>query len=112
MARKVKTTFYVDEDVMRSIRVSAARQGRPVSQIVEEARALIAGWRADLVLSLAAYNEAAGHPQASIAYLKSALAQCPHRQDLARLLVAAYLQTGQTARASEARLEYDLTQER
>jgi len=82
------------------------------SQIVEEARALIAGWRADLVLSLAAYNEAAGHPQASIAYLKSALAQCPHRQDLARLLVAAYLQTGQTARASEARLEYDLTQER
>jgi len=37
MARKVKTTFYVDEDVMRSIRVSAARQGRPVSQIVEEA---------------------------------------------------------------------------
>jgi DNA-binding SARP family transcriptional activator len=81
-------------------------------QIVEEARGLIAGWRADLVLAVAAYNEAAGHPQASIAHLKSALAQCPQRQDLARLLVAAYLQTGQTARASEARLEYDLTQER
>jgi len=32
----VKTTFYVDEDVMRAIRVSAARQGRPVSQVVEE----------------------------------------------------------------------------
>jgi DNA-binding SARP family transcriptional activator len=81
-------------------------------QIVEEARAMIAGWRADLVKALATYNEAAGRPQASIAYLKSALAQTPQRQDLARFLVAAYLQTGQTARASEARLEYDLTQER
>jgi plasmid stability protein len=37
MAKKVKTTFYVDEDVLRAIRVSAARQGRPVSQVVEEA---------------------------------------------------------------------------
>jgi plasmid stability protein len=37
MAKKVKTTFYVDEDVMRAIRVSAARQGRPVSQVVDEA---------------------------------------------------------------------------
>ena len=37
MAKNVKTTFYVDEDVMRAIRVSAARQGRPVSQVVEEA---------------------------------------------------------------------------
>lgn len=82
------------------------------SQVVGEAEVLIAGWRADLVQALAAYNEAAGHPQASIAYLKSALAESPQRQDLARLLVAAYVQTGQTARASEARLEYDLTQER
>ena len=37
MAKKVKTTFYVDEDVMRAIRVSAARQGRPVSQVIDEA---------------------------------------------------------------------------
>ena len=79
------------------------------AQVVEEARMLIASWHADLVQALATYNEAAGHPQASIAYLKSALAESPQRQDLARLLVAAYLQTGQTARASEARLEYDLT---
>jgi len=28
------------------------------------------------------------------------------------LLVAAYLQTGQTARASEARLQYELTEEK
>ena len=34
---KVKTTFYVDEDVIRAVRVSAARQGRPVSELVDEA---------------------------------------------------------------------------
>lgn len=79
------------------------------SQIVEEARVVISGWRADLVQALAVYNEASGHPQASIAHLKSALDQSPQRQDLARLLIAAYLQTGQTARANEAGLEYDLT---
>jgi Bacterial transcriptional activator domain len=79
-------------------------------QVVEEARAAIAGWRSDLVRVLADYHEAAGRPQASIAYLQAALAECPQRQDLARLLVAAYLQTGQTARADQARREYDLTQ--
>jgi len=78
------------------------------TQIVEEARVVISGWRADLVQALAVYNEADGHPQASIAHLKSALDQSPRRQDLARLLIAAYLQTGQTTRASELRLEYDL----
>ncbi len=34
---KVKTTIYVDEDVMRAIRVSAARRGRRDSEVVEEA---------------------------------------------------------------------------
>lgn len=36
MAKKVKTTFYVDEDVLRDVRVAAAREGRPVSDLVEE----------------------------------------------------------------------------
>jgi predicted Zn-dependent protease len=76
--------------------------------LVESARAEIASWRSDLVHALAEYHQAAGRPQASIAYLESALTQSPHRQDLARLLVAAYLQTGQTARADQARREYDL----
>jgi DNA-binding SARP family transcriptional activator len=75
---------------------------------VEEARAEIVGWRSDLVHALAEYHQAAGRPQASIAYLNAALALAPQRQDLARLLVAAYLQTGQTARADQARREYDL----
>jgi len=34
---KVKTTVYVDEDVLRKIRVSAARRGRTVSELVEDA---------------------------------------------------------------------------
>ena len=34
---KVKTTVYVDEDVLREIRVTAARRGRTVSKLVEDA---------------------------------------------------------------------------
>lgn len=82
------------------------------SQVVEEARLLIAGYRADLVRVLAEYQAAIGRPRASIAYLQTALIQSPERQDLARLLVAAYLQTGQTGSADKARREYGLTQEK
>jgi DNA-binding SARP family transcriptional activator/uncharacterized membrane protein YtjA (UPF0391 family) len=86
--------------------------GESAAEVVQEARSTIAGWRADLVRALAEYQDAAGQPQASIAYLRSALDQAPDRQDLARLLVAAYVQTGQTARASEIRSEYELDQEK
>jgi hypothetical protein len=82
------------------------------SQVVEEARVVIAGCQADLTHALAVYNEAIGRPRATIVYLQAALAQSPERQDLARLLVAAYLQTGQTGPADQARREYDLTQEK
>ena len=78
-------------------------------QVVDEARSLITGWRADVTAALARHLEAAGRPRSSIVYLQSALSQCPQREDLARLLVAAYLQTGQTARAEEIRLEYELS---
>ncbi len=78
--------------------------------VVRQARVAIAGWRADLTAALARHLEASGRPQASIAYLRSALAQSQEREDLARLLVAAYMQTGQTARADEVRLEYGLSQ--
>jgi len=42
---KVKTTVYVDEDVLRQIRVAAARRGRTVSELVEDAlrRATLSG---------------------------------------------------------------------
>jgi hypothetical protein len=77
-------------------------------QVVREARALIAGWRADLTIALACHLEAAGLRQSSIAFLRQALDQAQEREDLARLLVAAYMQTGQIARAEEIRLEYGL----
>jgi plasmid stability protein len=42
---KVKTTVYVDEDVLRQIRVAAARRGRTVSELIEDAlrRATLSG---------------------------------------------------------------------
>jgi DNA-binding SARP family transcriptional activator len=80
-------------------------------QLVAEARELIANQRAELVRALAEYQEAIGHPEASIGYLQAALNALPARQDLARLLVVAYLKTGQTARASEVRRQFALRQE-
>jgi predicted Zn-dependent protease len=77
-------------------------------QVVEEARAQVAGARADLALSLAQHDVAVGRPSRAIPYLKDALSRCPERQDLARVLVAAYLQTGQTAAATQLRREYEI----
>ncbi len=34
---KIKTTMYVDQDVLREIRVAAARRGRPVSELIDDA---------------------------------------------------------------------------
>jgi DNA-binding SARP family transcriptional activator len=86
--------------------VTASRSS--AAEVVEAARELISGQRADLAQALAEHYEASGHPQASIAYLRAALDGCPGRQDLARLLVAVYMRTGQTALADAARLEFDL----
>lgn len=80
-----------------------------VEEVIEPARVAIADWRADLTVALARHLEASGRAQSSIAYLRSALDQSQGREDLARLLVAAYLQSGQIARADEVRLEYGLS---
>jgi hypothetical protein len=90
--------------------VTAGRSS--AAEVVDAARELIAGQRADLAQALAEHYEASGRPQASIAYLRTALVGCPGRQDLARLLVAVYMRTGQTALADAARIEFDLTQEK
>jgi DNA-binding SARP family transcriptional activator len=79
--------------------------------LVAQARELVANQRAELVRALAEYQEAIGHPEAAIPHLQSTLNALPGRQDIARLLVVAYLRTGQTARASEVRRQYPLTQE-
>jgi DNA-binding SARP family transcriptional activator len=79
--------------------------------LVAQARELISNQRAELVCALAEYQEAIGHPEAAIAHLQTTHEALPGRQDIARLLVVAYLRTGQTARASEVRRQYPLTQE-
>jgi len=87
-------------------------QGRgTASQVVAEARMAIASQRAELIRALAEYEDALGRPGAAIPHLVSALDAQPERQDLARLLVVAYLKTGQTARASEVRRQFALKQE-
>ena len=79
--------------------------------VVAAARELIANQRADLTHALTDYLDATGQVKEAIPHLKVALEFLPERQDLARLLVAAYLQTGQTARANELRSAYNLNQE-
>lgn len=77
-------------------------------QVVAEARARVAKARADLAFALAQHDVAAGRPVRAIPYLKDALSESQDRQDLARVLVVAYLQTGQTAIASQIRHEYGI----
>ncbi len=87
-------------------------QGRgTAAQAVANARLVIAGQRAELIRALAEYEDAMGRPEAAIPHLVAALSSLPERQDLARLLVVAYLKTGQTARASEVRRQFALKQE-
>ena len=81
------------------------------SEVVASARQAVAQARADLALALAQHYLAVDHAERAIVHLVRALEGCPQRQDLARVLVAAYLQTGQTARARDARREYDLIEE-
>jgi hypothetical protein len=95
------------EDLEAKVNQGRGNAGRMVAQ----ARELIANQRAELVRALAEYQDAMGHPEAAIRHLQSALEALPGRQDLARLLVAAYLKTGQTTRASEVRREIALMKE-
>jgi predicted house-cleaning noncanonical NTP pyrophosphatase (MazG superfamily) len=81
------------------------------AEVVMQARETIAALRADLASALAEYHDAAGHPDAAIPVLRSAQNALPHRQDLARRLVVAYLKTGQAALASDVRRNFDLKQE-
>ncbi|MHB8589381.1 MAG: AfsR/SARP family transcriptional regulator [Candidatus Dormibacteraceae bacterium] len=77
-------------------------------EVVRQARLQIAKARADLALVLAQHDVAAGHPARAIPYLRDALSDCQDRQDLARVLVVAYLHTGQTALATQMRREYGI----
>ena len=77
-------------------------------EVVREARIQIAKARADLAFALAQHDVAGGRPARAIPYLLDALSQSQDRQDVARVLVVAYLQTGQTALATQMRREYGI----
>jgi len=80
------------------------------AEVVRSARLVIASARADLVKAVAEHFLALGRGERCIDLLTGVLEASP-RQDLARLLVAAYLQSGQTRLATQARRDYDLTEE-
>jgi hypothetical protein len=87
-------------------------QGRGTAgSVVADARALISNERADLARALAEYHDASGRTQAAIPHLKLALDALPERQDLARLLAAAYMRTGQSDQADKVRHTFNLKQE-
>jgi hypothetical protein len=64
--------------------------------------------RIDLMGALAANHIARQEPSRAIPLLEQALERQPHREDLARKLRAAYLETGQLARAAELQRDHAL----
>jgi hypothetical protein len=87
-------------------------QGRGVAgDVVRSLRQQVDGWRANLAGSLAVSYLARREPARALAHLRDALDRCPEREDLARHLIAAYLETGQPGRAAELRREYQIPQE-
>jgi len=64
--------------------------------------------RVDLMGALAANHLARQEPRKAISLLENALEHQPDREDLARKLRAAYLETGQHARAAELQKEHAL----
>ena len=64
--------------------------------------------RVDLLGALAADHLARREPARAIQYLEQALERQPEREDLARKLRLAYVETGQTARAADIQRTYTL----
>ena len=83
---------------------NAVTEGRgAASEIVRDARLQVAGWRAALACAVADHRLARRQPELALRVLEPALADAPQREDVGRRLIAAYLQTGQTARAEQLR---------
>jgi len=75
------------------------------SEMVRDARIRVAGWRAALACAVADHRLARRQPELALRVLEPALAEAPKREDVGRRLIAAYLQTGQAARAEQLRRE-------
>ncbi len=86
---------------------NAVTEGRgAASEIVRDARLQVAGWRAALACAVADHRLARRQPELALRVLEPALADAPQREDVGRRLIAAYLQTGQTARADQLRRDF------
>ncbi len=84
----------------------AVTEGRgTASDIVRDAGLQVAAWRAALACAVADHRLARRQPELALRVLEPALADAPKREDVGRRLIAAYLQTGQTARAERLRRE-------
>ncbi len=75
------------------------------SELVRDARIRVAGWCAALACAVADHRLARRQPELALRVLEPALADAPKREDVGRRLIAAYLQTGQAARAEQLRRE-------
>ena len=99
----------VDEGYLPSATTGTAKA--PASAAKEYVRALrevAETARVDLMGGLAANHLARQEPRKAIALLENGLEHQPDREDLARKLRAAYLETGQHARAAELQKEHAL----
>jgi hypothetical protein len=95
------------EDVEHQITEGKGVAGSTVRSVRQQ----VDGWRANLAGSLAISHLARREPARAIPLLQDAVERCPEREDLARHLIAAYLETGQPGRAAELRREYQIPQE-
>ncbi|MBJ7601687.1 MAG: tetratricopeptide repeat protein [Candidatus Dormibacteraeota bacterium] len=83
---------------------NAVTEGRgAASDMVRDARLQVAGWRGALACAVADHRLARRQPELALRVLEPALAEAPKREAIARRLIDAYLQSGQTARAEELR---------
>jgi len=77
-------------------------------EYVRSLRELAETARIDLMGALASNHMAPQEPQKAIPLLEQALERQPDREDLARKLLAAYLESGQPARAAELQKDHAL----
>ncbi|HUY24039.1 MAG TPA: hypothetical protein VMV09_01890, partial [Candidatus Saccharimonadales bacterium] len=90
-------------------RIAAGRG--TATRLLGEDRRRVNLCRGNLALALGEYWLSTSQPRRAIILLETVLGISPEREDAARLLVAALLQSGQSNRATEVRRENQLTQE-
>ncbi|HUY24323.1 MAG TPA: hypothetical protein VMV09_03330 [Candidatus Saccharimonadales bacterium] len=81
------------------------------TRLLGEVRRKVNLCRGNLALALSEYWLSTSQPKRAIILLETVLCLSPEREDAARLLVTALLQSGQSNRATDVRRERQLTQE-